>query len=128
MKRLYISGPMSGLPESNYPAFNAAAAALRAKGYQVENPAENAPQPDWASYMHCALEQVLRCDEVWLLPGWEQSSGAVGEASIAQWLGMPLEVITKCDGGWLVTRNLVDADLAHLVRLPAPGELRRATA
>ncbi len=44
-KTIYISGPMSGLPECNYPAFNAAAAHLRALGYSVENPAEN-PDPD----------------------------------------------------------------------------------
>lgn len=41
MKRIYIAGPMSGLPEFNYPAFNRAAAVLRAQGHHVENPAEN---------------------------------------------------------------------------------------
>jgi hypothetical protein len=125
MTRVYISGPMTGLPEFNYPAFHAVAATLRSKDYRVENPAENAPQPDWASYMRQALEQMMRCDEVVLLPGWQESSGAVWEASIAHGLGMPLVAIVKCDGGWLITRNLVAEEMAHLVALPAPGALRR---
>ena len=33
--RIYIAGPMSGLPEFNHPAFHAAAAQLRGAGYIV---------------------------------------------------------------------------------------------
>lgn len=40
MKHLYISGPITGMPDLNFPAFHAAAAALRAAGYTVTNPAE----------------------------------------------------------------------------------------
>jgi len=36
---IYIAGPMSGLPEFNYPAFFAAAEQLTAAGYDVLNPA-----------------------------------------------------------------------------------------
>jgi hypothetical protein len=32
MKRIYIAGPMTGLPEFNYPAFNAEAQRLRGLG------------------------------------------------------------------------------------------------
>ena len=37
---LYIAGPMRGYPDHNFPAFRAAAAALRRAGYGVVNPAE----------------------------------------------------------------------------------------
>ena len=47
MTRVYIAGPMTGLPDFNYPAFNAAAAKLRALGLEVLNPAENPPPPLW---------------------------------------------------------------------------------
>lgn len=32
---IYLCGPMTGLPEYNYPAFHAAAAELRAQGWHV---------------------------------------------------------------------------------------------
>jgi len=43
--RVYIAGPMSGIPQFNFPAFKAAARALRAIGYDVICPAETDP-PD----------------------------------------------------------------------------------
>lgn len=43
-KTLYIAGPMSGIPGFNFPAFIAAAAALRAAGYTIISPAETDPE------------------------------------------------------------------------------------
>jgi Domain of unknown function (DUF4406) len=91
VKRVYLAGPMSNLPAFNYPAFNAAAASLRATGVHVENPAEN-PVPDcgsWEGYMRMALAQLITCDEIALLPGWEKSRGAVIEHNLAVELRMP---------------------------------------
>ena len=92
-KRVYLSGPMSGLPELNYPTFHFKAAELRARGWHVENPAENPAPPcgSWRGYMRMALWQLVSCEAIYLLPGWEGSKGARLEYSIAQSLG--LEVI-----------------------------------
>lgn len=90
MKRIYIAGPMTGIPNLNYPAFNAEAARLRGLGHHVENPAEN-PEPacgSWQGYMRMAIKQLMDCDTVFLLPGYTTSRGAMLEAHIALSLGM----------------------------------------
>lgn len=97
MKRIYIAGLMTGLPEFNFPAFNEAAAKLRAMGYEVENPAEN-PEPScgsWLAYMRMAVRQVSRVDALVLLPGWEKSRGARVEFNLA--VGLGLSVMTLAD-------------------------------
>ena len=83
---------MTGLHESNYPAFNRAAEGLRALGYEVENPAENPEPPckSWEGYMRMSVAQVARCDEVHFLRGWSQSRGARLERQIAESLGLLL--------------------------------------
>lgn len=92
MKRIYISGAMSGIPEHNFPAFNAEAARLRALGYEVVNPAE--VNPDVALSWHECLRQDIKllcdCDTLALLPGWEHSQGAHLELHIAHRLGMTI--------------------------------------
>ena len=93
MARIYIAGPMSGLPDLNYPAFNARAAELRALGHHVENPAEN-PEPhcqSWLGYMRLAVRQLATCDVVHLLPGWSKSRGARIEHQLAEGMGLRVE-------------------------------------
>lgn len=90
--KLYIAGPMTGLPEYNFPAFHAAAAHLRGMGHEVVNPAE-LPAPDdptWPNYMRGALRAMLTCEAVVLLPGWPRSNGARLERMVADRLGMPV--------------------------------------
>ena len=92
MKKVYLAGAMSGLPEFNYPAFNAEAARIRALGYDVENPAENTPPPcgTWQGWMRLSLRQMLTCDAVAMLPGWGKSKGALIEYNLAKSLGMEI--------------------------------------
>lgn len=90
MQRIYLAGPMTGLPEFNYPAFHAEAARLRQLGYHVENPAENNAPADapWSSYLRLALAQLITCDSIAMLPGWDKSKGARLEYHVASELGM----------------------------------------
>lgn len=93
--RIYLAGPMTGIADFNYPAFNLAAAQLRAKGYVVENPAEN-KEPDcgsWSGYMRLALTQLLTCDMVVFLPNWSLSRGALLEHEVASQLSIPIRMI-----------------------------------
>lgn len=101
MTRVYIAGPMTGQPDFNYPAFNSAAAKLRALGLEVLNPAENPPPPcgTWTGYMRMALRQLVECDCIVLLPGWSDSKGALIERRLAQALGMDVAHFADIDGG-----------------------------
>lgn len=84
--KIYISGPMTGLPDLNFAAFNAEAARLRALGYDVVNPAEINPDPN-ADWLDCIIEDLkhLRpCGAIAMLPGWEASDGATVERIAAK--------------------------------------------
>lgn len=83
--RVYLSGPMTGLPDLNFPAFNAAAAMLRECGFKVINPAEINidPAADWHACMKADIKALCDCDMLALLPGWENSTGAHLEVHIA---------------------------------------------
>lgn len=87
---VYIAGPMTGKPELNFPAFERAAASLRASGYEVISPHEVNPDKGmpWAACMRRDIPELCKCDAIALLPGWEESKGARLEMSIAQALGM----------------------------------------
>lgn len=91
MKRtIYIAGPMTGLPGLNFPAFHAAAALLRKAGHTVINPAEINPDVTmaWHECMRADIAQLVTCDVIYLLPGWQASKGATLEHHIAERLGM----------------------------------------
>ena len=102
MTRVYIAGPMTGLPDFNFPAFNEAAATLRAHGLEVENPAENPAPPcgTWLAYMRMAVTQVAKADALVLLPDWDKSPGARVEVNLATGLGLRVltlaEALEKC--------------------------------
>jgi hypothetical protein len=53
---------------------------------------------DFAKTVRRCLEAVLRCDEIVLLPGWENSNGAVAELTLAMWLGKRVRRLEITDG------------------------------
>ncbi|WAT26769.1 DUF4406 domain-containing protein [Pseudomonas sp. GXZC] len=103
--RVYVAGPMTGIADFNYPAFNAVADQLRAQGYEVENPADHGivEGAQWADYMAYDLTRLGLCGVIALLPDWEKSQGARLEVLIAERLGMT--VVNAHD---LITREAVN--------------------
>lgn len=95
--RIYVSGPMSGHPDLNFPAFHAAASALRAAGYDVVNPAEFGETPGraWEDYLREDIKVLMDCTAVALLPGYKQSRGAMLELHIAQALSMDVRPLNQ---------------------------------
>lgn len=95
--KLYIAGPMTGLPEFNYPAFHDAARWLSALGYDVEDPSTNVnPTPDdYHGWLRAGLTQLIRCEGIALLPGWEASGGARLEVNVGATLGMQVRPLAE---------------------------------
>jgi nucleoside 2-deoxyribosyltransferase len=107
--RVYLAGPMRGLPEFNFPAFDAAAAQLRDAGLEVFSPAEKglekhaeANQESLAFRRAVFLldtEWICRnADVIALLPGWEKSKGAVAERALAEAIGIPVRLFNPETG------------------------------
>ncbi|MDR6389198.1 hypothetical protein J2801_003598 [Paraburkholderia phenoliruptrix] len=90
VKRLYLSGKMSGLSDLGFGLFNRTAAQLRAIGYEVVNPAEinSDPAADWLECIKVDLDYLATCDGIALLPNWSDSFGAKIEHLAAQKLGL----------------------------------------
>ncbi len=100
-RRLYLAGPMSGYAEHNFPAFNRVAALLRAEGYAVFNPAENADggvRRPRSFYMRRDIPALMDCDAIATLPNWQRSRGACLEMWIAIDLDMPIFNCRMRDG------------------------------
>ncbi|EFH3355529.1 DUF4406 domain-containing protein [Escherichia coli] len=88
MAKIYIAGPMSGLPGFNRQAFN------RAAGHVVRRGNDPAILPDGleqAEYMDICFAMLRCADEIFLLDGWQQSAGARAEYALAQKLGVKIQ-------------------------------------
>lgn len=118
MTRLYLAGPMRGYALFNFPAFDEAAAELRAAGYDVFNPAEHDRTtygeltPDNAEQVGFSLRAALKADTSWicdnaggiaLLPYWHQSRGAQAERALGQALGVPCRIVAS----WLLDAGVI---------------------
>ena len=102
----YLAGPMTGLPDFNYPTFIATAQRMRRAGFYIVNPAENGlpAEAPWAAHMRRDLHAMLDCQGVALLPGWENSKGACLEEHVALALGMPVRTVAE----WLGVDELAE--------------------
>lgn len=91
---IYLSGPMTGYPDFNYPAFRDAARILRFQGLEVFDPSECFDGDQTLSketYMREDIAAILTSSMVVTLDGWEQSSGARLEVEVAKAIGLPVQ-------------------------------------
>lgn len=95
--KLYILGKITG--DENYKdKFEKAHAQLAELGYSLENPSLIFIIYDdltWADYVRHAIQMLLKCDGVALLPDWWKSKESRIERRLALSLGMPVKLIDK---------------------------------
>lgn len=110
---VYVAGPMSGIPKHNFPAFDAAAKALRKMGYAVVSPSEMDDPAfrrsamrsktgslhegmyrttTWGNLLSRDVKLIADggIDAVVVLEGWEKSKGARLETFVARLDGKPI--------------------------------------
>jgi len=80
---VYLSGPMTGLPDYNRPEFIQAELMLRlCYGCKVLNPARWQDGLSWTEYMRLDMELLREATVLVRLPGWKGSRGAVIEDEV----------------------------------------------
>lgn len=103
-KKIYIAGPMTGYPEFNFPAFFTAQYTLEKLGWTVFNPANKDAEAgvvngagwaegddqklmasgwDFKDAFLWDVTKVIEGDGIYMLSGWEKSSGACAEHAVA---------------------------------------------
>ena len=93
-KAIYVSGPVTK-NENAKEQFEEADALLRKLGHIPLNPIRiDAPHPfkkgKWLYYMRKSVELLMKSDAIYLLSGWEKSSGAKIEFDLCVRLGIPV--------------------------------------
>ena len=86
----YVAGKITGLPQDEVKSkSNSISDKLHRMGYHVVRPqAVTDRTHTWDDTMRADIKKMLECDEVHLLPDWQESRGAQLERDIALRLGM----------------------------------------
>ena len=107
MKKIYVAGKMTDVPEFNFPAFDRNAEYLRSLGWDAISPADldreaghDPNSPEWtdreftAEDYHAAMIRDYRalteCSAIAFIPGWETSKGSMLERSFATRLSLEM--------------------------------------
>jgi len=104
--KVYIAGPMSGMPMLNQNAFHEAEKNLKRSNLfrEIINPAKLDTSQDIEEQEQHALTDkeyrknaiardlslLVECDSIYMLSGWENSKGAQVEHALANYLGLTI--------------------------------------
>lgn len=105
--KVYIAGPMRGIPNWNMDKFAEAeklwkgfghhvfspAQLVKAMGYDTNGSCEPGTKTGLEHLKHVMLSDIAciyACDAVAVIAGWEDSRGSTVEVALAQFLGLPI--------------------------------------
>jgi len=88
----YVAGKVTGLPHEEVKSkFNMISDQLKNMGYHVVRPVNVTDNSrDWDDALKNDIRKMLECDELHMLPDWQESRGAQLERDIALRLGMQI--------------------------------------
>ena len=96
--KVYISGPMTGYEDLNFPAFKNMEAVINNDFdfINVVNPinisvevSEKKTDASYEDYLREDFRALIDCDAVLLLEGWKDSGGCQKEVAVANYLKIP---------------------------------------
>lgn len=90
MRKIYISGPMTGRKDYNKIAFSCADYHWKGEGFIVLNPATLPEGLEQSEYMDICMAMVRAADVIYMLRGYEDSDGALAELAYARKLGIEI--------------------------------------
>jgi hypothetical protein len=125
-KKIYLSGPMTGITDFNVPEFKRITAILRKSDYNVVSPVEldmedsptsGTEKERWCYFMERDLNVLMEptVTSIVLMEGWQKSKGAVLEVIIAEAFGKEILVFIE---------DIVGFHLEPLLMKPVVPEFR----
>ena len=131
-KSIYIAGPMTGIKDFNFAAFDKARNKLNDEGWTVISPADidrengfDALKGDSVElvtkeFMRKAiradLDALQRVDAIYMLTGWQDSKGATAEYHVAKW--RQIEVLFEAG----LVDNIIDNAICDIKPTDPKGE------
>lgn len=118
---VYISGPMTGIEDFNYPAFNEAEDVLNSMGYRALNPARMDKEQGtdgltWHDFLKRDLHAILDDDRVIgvvFIEGWRNSRGATLEGYVAQQAGKKVWELVQDESLTYALREVEHVSVAY---------------
>lgn len=142
MSKYYLAGPMSGIPQFNFPAFDRACEILRAANFDIVSPHEHdtpetqaaarasvdgAPMPKETgaeSWAECLARDVVLigdvCEGIIFLPDWQKSRGAKLEAFTGLLTGKKFGVFIDVPGHEMVVEWVASERVRDVLRVNMP--------
>lgn len=101
MKKIYLSGPITGRQKDEYRLhFATVESNIRGRAcangleFSFFNPTslrlDHLEAPKWSDYMKSCIAELITCDGVAVLAGWQCSRGSRIELMVADALGIPI--------------------------------------